>query len=73
VLYTARPNGTGVKRLSKPGIDGEVEDYRAKFSPDGSYVVFQRLNLLTDHSAIVRMDADGSHVRIPPARIRSAR
>jgi hypothetical protein len=36
VLYTARPNGTGVKRLSKPGIDGKVEDYRAKFSPDGS-------------------------------------
>jgi Tol biopolymer transport system component len=62
-LYTARPNGTHRRRLSQRGIKGKFEDYRAHFSPDGSYVVFQRLRLSPDASALFRMDADGSHVR----------
>jgi Tol biopolymer transport system component len=63
VFHTARPNGSHVRRLSQPGIEGKFEDYRARFSPDGSYVVFERLRLDTDASALFRMDADGSHVR----------
>ena len=63
VLHTARLNGSHVRRLSQPGIDGKLEDYRARFSPDGSYVVSQRLNNITLDSALFRMDADGSHVR----------
>lgn len=63
VLYTAFASGSGVQRLSEPGIDGTFEDYRARFSPDGSYVVFQRLDNVTGDSALFRMDADGSHVR----------
>jgi len=63
VLYTARRDGSHLRRLSEPGIDGKFEDYRARFSPDGSYVVFQRLNNVTLDSALFRMDADGSHVR----------
>jgi Tol biopolymer transport system component len=63
VLHTARSNGTDIQRLSQPGIDGKFEDYRARFSRDGSYVVFQRLDNVTGDSAIFRMDPDGSHVR----------
>jgi Tol biopolymer transport system component len=63
VLRTARLDGTHGRRLSEPGIDGKFEDYRAHFSRDGSYVVFQRLRLVPDDSALFRMSADGSHVR----------
>jgi Tol biopolymer transport system component len=63
LLHTARPNGSHVRRLSAPGIEGKFEDYRAHFSPDGSYVVLQRLKLATDQSALFRMDANGSHAR----------
>jgi Tol biopolymer transport system component len=63
VLHTARPSGSKVRRLSQPGIDGKFEDYRARFSPDGSYIVFLRANNVTLQGALFRMDADGSHVR----------
>jgi hypothetical protein len=33
VLHTAKLNGSGVRRLSEPGIDGVFEDYQARFSP----------------------------------------
>ena len=63
VLHTARPNGSHVRRLSKPGIDGTYEDYRARFSPDGSYVVFNRVRNADLHVAVFRMNADGSNLR----------
>jgi Tol biopolymer transport system component len=63
LLYTARPDGSHVRRLSQPGIEGKFEDARAHFSSDGRYVVFQRLKLATDQNALFRMDAHGSHVR----------
>lgn len=63
VLYTARINGSNARRLSQPGIDGRLEDYRARFSPDGSYLVFLRVRNADLHVAIFRMDADGSDVR----------
>jgi hypothetical protein len=63
VLHTARINGSNLRRLSQPGIDGRLEDYHARFSPDGSYVVFQRVRNADLHVALFRMDADGSHVR----------
>jgi Tol biopolymer transport system component len=63
VLYTARPDGSHKRRLSEPGIKGKFEDYRADFSPDGGYVVFQRLKLATDQSALFRMGINSRHVR----------
>ena len=63
VLHTARINGSNVRRLSQPGIDGRFEDYHARFSPDGSYIVFIRIRNADLHIAVFRMDADGSNVR----------
>jgi len=63
VLYTARRNGSHVQRLSQPGIDGTFEDSYARFSRDGSYVVFTRGRNSDGRVAAFRMDTDGSHVR----------
>lgn len=63
VLHTAGPDGAGVQRFSQPGIDGVYEDYHARFSADGSYLVFVRIRNADLHVAIFRMDADGSDVR----------
>lgn len=62
-LYTAKPDGSDVQRLSEPGIDGVGEDARARFAPDGSYLTFVRVRNADLKSAIFRMNADGSHVR----------
>ena len=43
VLWTATLDGTDLQRLSEPGIDGVYEDYFARYSPDGSYIVFTRV------------------------------
>lgn len=63
VLHTALPNGSDVQRLSEPGIDGKFEDYRARYSRDGSFIVFLRISNADLHVAVFRMDADGSDVR----------
>lgn len=63
VLYTAMLDGSGVERFSEPGIDGTFEDYHARFSPDGSYLVFVRIRNADLATAVFRMDADGSDVR----------
>jgi TolB protein len=63
VLHTARRDGSHVRRLSEPGIEPAYGDDRARFSPNGKYVVFHRLRTDPDASALFRMDADGSHVR----------
>lgn len=63
VLHTATLDGSDVRRLSPPGIDGRLEDYHARYSPDGSYLVFVRVRNADLHVAIFRMDADGTDVR----------
>jgi Tol biopolymer transport system component len=62
-LQTAMTNGSDVQRLSEDGIDGEFEDYHARYSLDGSYVVFNRVSLAGKGIALFRMDPDGSDVR----------
>lgn len=63
VLYTARPDGSGLRRLSEPGIDGVYEDYHARFAPDGSYLTFLRLRNSDGATAVFRMRPDGTGVR----------
>jgi Tol biopolymer transport system component len=63
VLWSAFPDGTGIQRVSEPGIDGVYEDYFARYSPDGSYIVFTRVRNKRFHSAVFRMDVDGTDVR----------
>lgn len=63
VLYSADRDGSDVQRLSEPGIDGTFEDYFARFSPGGGYIVFTRVRNKPFNSAAFRMDPDGTHVR----------
>jgi Tol biopolymer transport system component len=63
VLYTARPDGSDVRRLSQPGIDGVYEDYHARYAPDGSYLIFDRVRNKDIKSAVFRMRPDGTDVR----------
>ena len=63
VLWTANLDGSDVHRFSEPGIDGRFEDGHARFSPDGGYVVFERLRNRDLHVAIFRMQSDGTNVR----------
>jgi Tol biopolymer transport system component len=63
VLYTIRPDGSHLRRLSEPGIDGKYEDRYARLSADRSYLTFQRLRLADNRTALFRMALDGSHVR----------
>lgn len=63
VLWSAQTDGSDLQRLSPPGIDPRYEDYRARYSSDGSYLVFLRVDNATRESAVFRMEADGSGVR----------
>jgi Tol biopolymer transport system component len=63
VLYSVRVDGTHLHRLSEPGIDGVYEDRYARVSSDRSYLMFQRLRLADNASALFRMTPGGSHVR----------
>ena len=63
VLNRLRVDGTDLRRLSEPGIDGVYEDRYARVSRDRSYATFQRLRLSDGHVALFRMAPDGSHVR----------
>ena len=63
VLLSAKTDGSGMRRLSEPGIDGIFEDYFARFSPDGSYIIFTRVRNQPFNSAVYRMDRDGSDVQ----------
>ena len=54
ILWSALSDGTDIQRFSEPGIDGVYEDYFARYSPDGSYIVFTRVRndpLTRRHSA----------------------
>lgn len=63
VLWSARTDGSDLQRLSPLGIDPRYADYRARYSPDGSYLVFFRVDNATRESAVFRMDAAGTAVR----------
>jgi Tol biopolymer transport system component len=63
VLHTARLDGSDVRRLSEPGIDGVFEDYRARFAPHGSYLIFVRVRNSDIKAAVFRMRPDGTGVR----------
>ena len=63
VLYIARPDGSGMRRLSPRGIDGVYEDYHARFAASGKYLIFLRLRNRDVKSAVFRMRRDGSDVR----------
>ncbi len=62
ILWRARLDGSERERLSESGIDGVLEDYRARFAPAG-YIVFTRVRNSDGQAAAFRMDADGTHVR----------
>ena len=59
VLWSSRLDGSHLRRLSAPGIDGTFEDYYLRVSSDGSYVTFRRLANAAGKAAIFRMDRDG--------------
>ena len=61
VLWTSRRDGTHVRRLSRPGIDGVYEDLWAHRAPDGSYLTFLRRRNADLKSALFRMRPDGTH------------
>jgi Tol biopolymer transport system component len=65
VLWTARTDGSGIRRLSKPGIDGLYEDKFARPSPDGRYVTFLRGRNDTLDTALFRRDRHGEHQLTP--------
>jgi len=70
VLQTSALDGSDPLRLSEPGIDGAYEDYSARYSPDGGYVVFTRVRNKPFAVAAFRMDVDGSDVqRLTPWRL----
>jgi Tol biopolymer transport system component len=63
VLWSARIDGTDVRRLSEPGIDGVYEDSYLRVSRDRSFLTFMRRANADGTSALFRVAADGSHVR----------
>jgi WD40-like Beta Propeller Repeat len=63
VLYTARPDGSGMRRLSQRGIDGVYEDYHARFDASGRHLIFLRLRNSDGKTAVFWMRRDGSGVR----------
>lgn len=63
VLWTARPDGSQLRRFSQPGIDGTFEDYSARMSSDRTYVTFRRVRNDGFASALFRTDLDGGRVR----------
>jgi hypothetical protein len=63
VLWTARRDGTHVRRLSESGIDGTYEDDHARFAPTGGYLTFTRLRDSDLATADFRMSRGGTDVR----------
>jgi Tol biopolymer transport system component len=63
VLWSARIDGTGVRRLSEAGIDGIYEDGYLRVSRDGRYLTFMRRSNADGTSALFRVAPDGSDKR----------
>ncbi len=60
VLWTAHTDGTDVRRLSPAGIDGAYEEYYARSSRDGTYLIFDRVRNADGTRALFRTTPDGS-------------
>ena len=56
-LFVVRPDGTGLRRLTHDGGSGA-----ARWSPDGTKIVFARYDERTQTSDLFVMDADGSEI-----------
>lgn len=56
-IYTIDPSGSTLTRLT------HGPDYRPRWSPDGTKIVFQRFGSTSIQTEIYVMDADGSNVR----------
>jgi Tol biopolymer transport system component len=63
VLWSSRIDGSDVRRLSQPGIDGTFEDNYLRISADRSYLTFQRIRTADGRTALFRMSPSGRHVR----------
>ena len=62
-LVSARPNGSGLRRLTFPG--SHTQDVNAAISPDGRQIAFERDLNDGDSSKIVLKGARGDHRRVP--------
>ena len=63
VIWSSRIDGSDIRRLSPPGIDGAYEDNYLHISADRSYLTFQRIRNADGHSALFRMTPSGHDVR----------
>jgi Tol biopolymer transport system component len=63
VVYTARPDGSHIRRFSPRSAEGRFEYSNLRLSPDHSYVTFRRTDLALGRSALFRADPDGRHAR----------
>lgn len=61
VLFTARPDGSDVRRFSPPEAEGRYEYSHLRLSPDHSYVTFRRTDLAIGRSALFRADPAGQN------------
>lgn len=72
VLWTSDLDGSDVRRLSTPGIDGIYEDAYVHVSPDRDYLTFQRRRNADQTSALFRMTPRGKDLRqLTPWEIRA--
>jgi Tol biopolymer transport system component len=63
VVFTARPDGSDIRRFSRRADEGRFEYSNLRLSPDQSYVTFRRTDLALGRSALFRADPDGQHPR----------
>jgi TolB protein len=72
-LYTVKPDGSHLKRLSAPAAKTRTDDSEASFTADGRHIVFTQASGgvkswaggdEVQHSAIVVMDLSGKHRRV---------
>jgi Tol biopolymer transport system component len=61
-IFTIRPNGTGLKRLTHV-IPLKEADYRPDYSPDGKMIVFNQL-VPKGHPAVLTMKANGASPKV---------
>ena len=63
ILYSAKADGSHVRRLSPAGNDGVYEELYARFAPGHAFIVFSRVRIRDGATAVFRMQPDRSDVR----------
>ena len=63
ILYSARVDGTRIRRLSPQGPDGLYEEMYARPAPDHTFLVFSRERIRDGSAAVFRMAPDRTDVR----------